>query len=65
MTDLEKLIETYKQFGIDLEPIDNNGIICIKFGCHDNDKFGGYYDHYTIVEFTKEGKFIRQSFWGD
>lgn len=69
MTDLEKFVELYKGFGIDLKVEetagfgDFNGGFHIEMREYDHEKFDGYYGFFTRVEFTKEGKFIKQSFW--
>ena len=63
MTDLEKFIDTYKQFGVDVEPYQNEkGNIQITL-CASENKFDGYCGMFSDLEFTKEGKFIRQGFW--
>lgn len=68
MTDLEKFIDVYKQFGIDIKTRINGDKIRIKLGGGDDDstksaKFDGYGGFYSDLEFTIEGKFIRQGFW--
>lgn len=69
MTDLERFIDTYKQFGIELKTYkQKEDEICITLGgeCENStksDKFGGYSGFCSDVEFTKEGKFIKQYFW--
>lgn len=70
MTDLEKFIDTYKQFGVDVKTYENNdGNTEISLNCPygytstESEKFGGYPSFYSTLEFTKEGKFIRQDFW--
>ena len=75
MTDLEKFIDTYKQFGIDVKTIEEDYKtteedynIRIDLNGHDessteSDKFDGYSGFCSDLEFTKEGKFIRQGFW--
>jgi hypothetical protein len=64
MTDLERFIDLYKQFGIDLTYYTNKeGNIEIKLSTYDSDKFDGYCDFHSIVEFTSDGKFIKQGFW--
>lgn len=71
MTDLEKFIDTYKQFGIEVktyENTDGNIEICLtveKIISADkttSDKFDGYASFFSILEFTKEGKFLGQAF---
>lgn len=64
MTDLERFIDMYKQFGIDLTYYTNkDGDIEIKLSPYDNDKFDGYCDFHSLIEFTTDGKFIKQGFW--
>lgn len=70
MTDLEKFIDTYKQFGIDIKTYENeNGNIEITLNngydgnSTESDKFDGYQSFFSDLEFTKEGKFLRQGFW--
>ena len=77
MTDLEKFIELYKSFGIDLkqEPFENDwgGYVDDEkpvTGGHrlelcegDSDKFVGYTGFCSEVVFDKKGKFVRQGFW--
>ena len=70
MTDLEKFIDTYKQFGIEIKTCENTkGNIRITLnGCDDDtatnsNKFDGYSGFVSDLEFTKEGKFLRQGFW--
>ena len=71
MTDLEKFIDTYKQFGIEVKPFvyeDNDDYQWIILnGCEDNSslshKFDGYGCFYSDLKFDKDGKFIGQGFW--
>ena len=68
MTDLEKFIDTYRQFGIDVKTYEEDSKIKVTLnGWNDNstesDKFDGYQGFYSELEFTKEGKFLRQGFW--
>jgi hypothetical protein len=68
MTDLEKFIDTYKQFGIDVKTYENEGNIEISLNGYgdmatQSVKFGGYSGFYSDVIFTKEGKFIEQRFF--
>ena len=68
MTDLEKFIDTYKQFGIEVKAYEEDDKIRIDLGgWEDNstksDKFDGYSGFFSDLEFTKEGKFLRQGFW--
>jgi hypothetical protein len=69
MTDLEKFIDTYKQFGIEVKPYENSdGNIEIILGGYndratESEKFEGYWGFMSDLEFTKDGKFLRQGFW--
>lgn len=69
MTDLEKFIDTYKQFGIEIKTYENEkgNIEIILNGSGENetksDNFNGYFGFISDLEFTKEGKFLRQGFW--
>jgi len=68
MTDLVKFIDTYKQFGIEVKTYEEDDKIKIDLnGWDDNsttsDKFDGYSGFCSDLEFTKEGKFLRQGFW--
>jgi len=69
MTDLEKFIDTYKQFGIKIKTQETEKGN-IEIWLHDSDnnsthskKFDGYSGCSSDLEFTKEGKFLRQGFW--
>jgi hypothetical protein len=67
MTDLEKFIDTYKQFGIDVKTFESESKIIVNLnGWEDystvSDKFGGY-GFFSEIQFTKEGKFLGQDFW--
>ena len=64
MTDLEKFIDTYKQFGIDVKTYEDSDKIRIDLnGSTESEKFDGYCGFYSDLEFTKEGKFLRQGFY--
>jgi hypothetical protein len=68
MTDLEKFIETYKQFGIEIKTHNDGDKIRVDLnGCEEystiSEKFGGYVGFYSDLEFTKDGKFVRQGFY--
>jgi hypothetical protein len=67
MTDFEKFIDTYKQFGIELdhyEDDDGNLIITLNDEHQQEQKiFGGYRGFFSILKFTKHGKFLGQSFF--
>ena len=69
MTDLEKFIDTYKQFGIEIKTYENTkGNIEINLNGWnetptESDRFDGYSGFFSELEFTKEGKFLKQGFW--
>lgn len=66
MTDLEKFIDTYKQFGIEVEAKEEDDKLTITLGNGtgvESEKFEGYSFFHTQLIFTKEGKFISQGFW--
>lgn len=68
MTDLQKFIDTYKQFGIDVKTYEDGDKIKINLNGWKNystesDKFDGYCGFFSDLEFTKEGKFLRQGFY--
>lgn len=68
-TDLEKFIDTYKHFGIEVKFYENeigNIEVCLSgsfINATHSEKFDGYGGFYSDLEFTKEGKFIRQGFF--
>ena len=62
MTDLEKFVDLYKSFGIDLEKNKDDNMTTIKMSSR-NKEFGGYLYLYSIVQFDKDGKFIKQYFY--
>ena len=64
MTDLEKFVDLYKSFGIDLNVCndDKSGGFIIKMSSKDN-SFGGYLYLYSTIKFDKDGVFIRQYFY--
>jgi len=75
MTDLEKFVELYKSFDINLKVIENEDdfeIIlseCAVFDDPHNEitsvspKFGGYTGFFSQVVFDKNGKFVCQKFY--
>ena len=69
MTDLQKFIETYTQFGIEVKTKIDKDKIIVELNGLDNhstksSKFDGYMGFYSDLEFDlKNGKFIRQGFW--
>lgn len=68
MTDLDAFLAFYKKLGIEMKPAADNGSgnIIFRFGkseINDDDRFDGYMCFFSDIEFTKEGKFVRQGFW--
>lgn len=71
MTDLENFVLLYKSFGIDCivskTPDGIQQIILaesqVDKGSTTSEKFGGYNQFYSTVEFDAVGKFVRQGFW--
>lgn len=62
-TDLEKFIELYKGFGIELEAKENeDGDFYLLLEQGDHHKLVGYNFFYSGVYFDKNGKFLQQSF---
>jgi hypothetical protein len=63
MTDMQRFIELYKSFGIELpaEKVPLGYEITFESGSHD--KFGGYSGFGTVVEFDDAGTFRKQTFW--
>lgn len=64
-TDLEKFVELYKSFGIDLKveefPCEAGYVITLTEG--ENRFFGGYARFFSEVFFDSNGKFESQAFW--
>jgi len=63
-SDMERFIELYKSFGIDLKPVkqtDDNYSVLLDENI--SDKFGGYSGFGSSVIFDKDGKFIDQVFY--
>lgn len=61
-------IATYKQFGIEITPLKEEGkLICCLGDCKESpdDKRlrAGYFEFFTAVYFTLEGNFIEQGFY--
>jgi hypothetical protein len=69
MTDLEKFIDTYKQFGIEIKTFEKTqGFVEILLNgggdtATKSEKFDGYTCYFSSIIFTKEGKFVCQGFW--
>ena len=63
MTDLEKFIDMYKGFGVELKSECMGVETRINLDSYTNDKFEGYTGSISTVDFDSDGKFIRQGFW--
>lgn len=71
MTDLQKFIELYQGFGIELKANENEKGHFIMMGeepfCDGrmslSDKFGGQQGFYSVIHFSKEGAFLSQEFY--
>lgn len=66
MSDLEKFIALYKNFGIELSPIEKPHYpdhILIEMVAGETPGVGGYDGMTTTIFFTKDGKFDSQSIW--
>jgi len=62
MTDLQRFLELYRSFGIELKPVVDGPIIIIKMDSED-EFFDGNPYHFSKVIFDRYGKFITQGFW--
>lgn len=63
--DMEKFVELYKSFGIDLEieqPL-NDGYYDVSLSGEVSNKFRGYAGFGSVVIFDKDGKFVSQEFY--
>jgi len=63
MTDLEKFVELYKSFGIELEVKTEGTHYTIMMEANDDPKLEGYSTFYSDVTFDIDGKFLYQGFW--
>ena len=70
MTDLEKFVALYKDFGIDCRVNQEEGEQKIYLGGFygadgftSSDKFDGYSGFYSVARFDLEGKFLGQDFY--
>lgn len=77
MTDLEKFLALYKEFGVELDvptvcteieldecrerPRPGDLIVSLEQGA--DEKLDGYGGFYSLVVFDKDGKFVKQGFW--
>ena len=61
-TDMEKFIELYRSFGIELEakPITDGYIIIMTAKING---FYGWFGYHSDVQFDHNGKFANQGFW--
>ena len=58
MTDKEKLVQLFTEFGIEFE--DNENIVLCEYG---EDKIDGYPGFYTKFEFDNDGNFELMGAW--
>jgi hypothetical protein len=72
MSDLDKFVALYKEFGIDIKVSKTDTgysvtLIGERYGHDDAEttspKFEGYMGFYSLIEFNKDGNFIKQGFW--
>ena len=74
MTDLEKFIGCYKQFGVEIKTFEFDGktrVVLIRDSdeymhgeaATSSDKFGGYNGFFSELELDQNGKFLTQGFW--
>ena len=71
MTDLEKFVALYRDFGIECVVIPGDTTQSIRLSESDyltdspttSEKFDGYAGFYTEIVFDLNGKFINQGFW--
>ena len=64
MTDLERFVELYNSFGIDLKVEEDNADNTLYVTLNvDGDKFKGYIGCGSDAIFDRDGKFISQGFW--
>jgi hypothetical protein len=63
-TDLERFVELYRSFGIELTPKKTDkGITSITIEAQSDTKITGYYGFVTQIDFDADGKFISQGVW--
>lgn len=69
-SDMEKYIELYDSFGIELFPkncvgggIFETASFSIKIEYYENEKLEGYFGFYTEIFFDKDGNFLGQGIW--
>ena len=62
-TDLEKFIELYHSFGIELKPTNDDNIKTITLNAGMHPKIKGYCMFFTEIEFDDAGVFISQGIW--
>jgi hypothetical protein len=67
MTDLEKFVDLYKSFGIEVGVNTNKEYINPKYDIVvlevDDKNFDGYPSFCSVIKFDKNGKFVIQGFW--
>ncbi len=60
MSDLERLVDLYKSFGVELNVVENAEGFSIELEAGTHEKIKGYVGFCTEFVFNKEGKFIVQ-----
>ena len=60
-TDLERLLELYKSFGIELEAEEEDEGFTIYL--EEGKGFCGYRGFISIISFSPKGSFLNQGFW--
>lgn len=66
MSDLERFVELYRSFGIELEANKDAAIqhLVVLLEPEDRtEKLWGYSGFYSVVAFDQDGKFLYQGFW--
>lgn len=68
MTDLQRFIDTYKHFGVNIlvQELDDKILIDLngqEVSSTKSLKFGGYSTCSSTLEFDKNGLFLKQDFW--
>jgi hypothetical protein len=70
MTQLQKFIELYKEFGIELKVeelavggMHTDGYYIILAKSASADKFSGFPGFFSEIHFDLDGNFVRQEFW--
>lgn len=70
VSDLERFLELYKSFGIELNPevedsehSNGSDTVTLILEVRKNPKFTGYEGFYSDITFNADGKFLEQGFW--